>query len=99
MDFPSTCHPGHVSCKVRWLEHHRSSKQIRTDLPTCGHSDIEESNTCWNNLKADGTACEPCTHGSIAKGAPDLGLSRLALANNPSMVVHSNNDFCNEEAC
>merc|ERR1712100_186307 len=56
--YPASCNLEHVHCHVKWLTHHRSNKQIRKDLSTCGHSAIEESNTCWNNLDGLGNTCK-----------------------------------------
>jgi len=50
-----TCGVEHVRCDVLMLEHHKSNFGIRTNLNTCGHSAIEEQNTCWNN-----NSCKSC---------------------------------------
>ena len=54
-DHPATCGLQHVRCNVLMLEHHKSNFGIRGDLSTCGHSAIEEQNTCWNN-----DSCKSC---------------------------------------
>merc|ERR1711871_1248288 len=81
--YPASCNLEHVHCTVKWLTHHRSNKQIRKDLSTCGHSAIEESNTCWNNLDGLGNTCKRDGTYQCKDG----------------FASHSNNDFCNEDAC
>jgi hypothetical protein len=54
---PASCGAEHVRCTVKMLEHHRSNKLVRADLSTCGHSAIEETNTCWF-----GDTCKTCRH-------------------------------------
>jgi hypothetical protein len=72
-EHPAACGAEHVRCDVLMLEHHKSNIGVRTDLTACGHSSVEEQNTCWNN-----DSCKTCTS---------------------PLLVNSNEDHCNKEAC
>lgn len=49
-EYMPACHNKHVRCHVRQIEYNGHSRVKRPELPVCGHSSLEETSTCLNNV-------------------------------------------------
>jgi len=87
-EYMPACHSKHVCCHVRQIEYNGHSRAKRPELPICGHSDLEDTTTCHNNVGCLTTSWDSTkwTH-NCHNNSPDFPTHKWAAGAKFSTIV------------